>query len=101
MDQAVELLGRAVSVMPNIAVGWIELGAIFGAVGDAPLAQRCLRSALRIDRYDKIALSLMHEIQSLVCIAHRKRLLHRSLLYIKVQPMLHAHHLHLCSRTHI
>lgn len=64
MDQAVELLGRAVSVMPNIAVGWIELGAIFGAVGDAPLAQRCLRSALRIDRYDKIALSLMHEIQS-------------------------------------
>jgi len=64
VDQAVQLLGSSISQLPNISVGWLELGSIFGAVGDTQLAHRCLRSAARLDGQDKGARSLIHEIRS-------------------------------------
>lgn len=63
-DQAIQLLGTTIAQVPNISVGWLELGAIFGAVGDVQLARRCLRSAARLDWNDKSAARLIQDLVS-------------------------------------
>ena len=63
-DQAIQLLGTTIAQVPNISVGWLELGAMFGAVGDTQLAHRCLRSAERLDSQDTNAAKLIHELAS-------------------------------------
>jgi len=63
-DQAIQLLGATIAQVPNVSVGWLELGAIFGAIGDTQLARRCLRSAARLDSHDEQALGLMRQLSA-------------------------------------
>ena len=63
VDQAVQLLGSTISQMPNITVCWFELGIILGSLRDVNLAQRCLRTAARLDRHERKAYALIHELQ--------------------------------------
>lgn len=63
VDAAVQRLGAAVAQLPNVSAGWLELGAMLGSLGDVPLAQRCLRSAARLDSRDSSARALLHQLR--------------------------------------